>query len=621
MSSFDQENVTLVSASLSTPNSGVPVEDLLRILDASGGGLILLDREWRITFANENARRISHIEANHLNGPSHWELYPATAGTEQERVYRRCMAERITLDHEFYYPSFDIWISLQAIPVSTGIAVHYRDVTLLKKTEFSRNNIARQLEQVLESTADGVVLLDQDYTITFLNRKAREMLGPSSEVLGQNLWAAFPDAFYEGSPYVDVYERAMKERIASSFEAFYPKPLELWLAIDAYPAESGIVLFFRDITLQHKAAEELRRKTEEAQRQTAEIEAVYRTAPIGLALFDPVDFRYLRLNERQASFFGLKPEQVLGRTLTEMAPIEGLRELFEQVLHGIPVVNFPLEGEVISHPGEHRYWTVNYFPVYAADGSVQAISAASMEVTQQKKAEQALIQSEKLAAAGRLASSISHEINNPLESVVNLLYLLQISADLPAQTREYVETAQAELTRVSQIVTQTLRFYRQTTRPTMVTASQLVEAVINLFQRRLATAGIEVEVHLPSTARFSCLEGEIRQVLSNLVSNAIDALPEGGRIVFHARDAVDHSSGRRGVRISVADDGAGMTLAVRARIFEPFYTTKELNGTGLGLWISTEIVERHKGRLTVRSTRHPRRHGTVFSLFLPLNSD
>lgn len=619
-------------AQLSTPASSASADtiglasgdlayDLLRVVDAAGDGLLVLDREWRIIFANESARRISRIQPEHLNGPSHWELFPATVGTEQERVYRRVMEERVSLDSEVYYPPYDLWIALLAVPVADGIAVHYRDVTQLKKTEMSCNRITGQLQQVFEATTDAIVLFDRDYNFTFLNRRAREILAPSGELMGMHLWTCFPAAFYEGSPHVEAYQRAMDERVASCFEAFYPEPLNLWLAIEAHPADDGIIVFFRDLTEQRAAREELHRKSEEAERQAAEIEAVYRTAPIGLALFDPVEFRYLRLNERQASFFGLRPEQVLGRSLTEMAPIEGLRELFEQVLAGTPVVNFPLEGAVVSNPNEHRYWTVNYFPVFGPDGSIQGISAASLEVTQQKRAERALIESEKLAAAGRLASSISHEINNPLESVVNLLYLLEMTEDMPEVARSYVQMAQEELTRVSHIVTQTLRFYRQTSRPMRITAAQVVQPVIELFRRRLVNAKIEVETHLPSTAGFCCLEGEIRQVLSNLISNAIDALPAGGRVVFHARDAVEHPSGRRGVRISVADNGAGMTSAVRARIFEPFYTTKELNGTGLGLWISTEIVARHKGTLTVRSSRHPRRHGTVFSLFLPLNPE
>jgi signal transduction histidine kinase len=241
-----------------------------------------------------------------------------------------------------------------------------------------------------------------------------------------------------------------------------------------------------------------------------------------------------------------------------------------------------------------------------------------LEITQQKKAEQALIQSEKLAAAGRLASSISHEINNPLESVTNLLYLIAMNESLLPEVREYVEMAQAELARVAQMATQTLRFYRQSASPTQVMAAQVVEPVIALFARRLANAGVEVETQLAAASSFYCLEGEIRQVLSNLIANAIDAIRQGGRIALRAHDSVDHATGRRGVRIVVADDGCGMSTATRARIFEPFFTTKDLNGTGLGLWISTEIVQRHNGRLTVRSSDDSGRHGTVFSLFLPL---
>jgi PAS domain-containing protein len=169
----------------------------------------------------------------------------------------------------------------------------------------------------------------------------------------------------------------MNERIPSGFDAHYPEPLNLWLHIDVYPTPEGIVTFSRDVTGERATQQALKEKSEQSERQRMEIEAVYRTAPIGLALFDTTDFRYLRLNDRQADFFGLKPEQVVGRTLTEMAPIGGLKELFEEVREGKPVVNFPLEGELVTRPGEHRYWTVSYFPVVSSDGTVQAITAAS----------------------------------------------------------------------------------------------------------------------------------------------------------------------------------------------------------------------------------------------------
>lgn len=585
------------------------------LIEALSDGVIILDRNWRIVYANAAARRISRIEPEHLNGPSHWELYPATVGTEQERVYRRCMEERIPLDHEFYYPPFDVWISLRAIPVPEGIAVYYQDISRLRKAEAVRDDNARRLQQVFDATTDGILYVDRHYKCTFVNARARELLAASGELVGENLWEKFPAAVYQGSPYVDTYRRAMEDRVPGRFEAFYPDPLNMWLAADVQPSTDGIIVFFRDVTGQRQAAVELQRQREEVERRAAEIEAIYRTAPVGLAFFDPVDFRYIRLNDRQAAFFGLKPEQIVGRTLTEMAPIPGLRELFEQVAAGNPVTNYPLEGTLVTDPGNYRYWTVNYSPVYGIDGKVEAISAASLEITQQKRAEKALMQSEKLAAVGRLASSISHEINNPLEAVTNLLYLLGTRTDLPAEAADYLHMAQEELARVTQIATQTLRFYRQTDKPGLATAEQLFEPVLRLYRARLASAGVAVEKHLANSAPVQCFASEIHQVLNNLVSNAIDAMPSGGRLLLRARNATD-SAGRHGIRIAVADNGQGIPAEILRNIFVPFFTTKEAHGTGLGLWISSEIVDRHHGRLSVRSSQSAR-HGTVFTLFLP----
>lgn len=592
-------------------------DDVQQLLESLPEGVILIDRAWRITYANAAARRISRIAPEHLNGPTHWELYPATVGTEQERVYRRSMDERIELDHEFYYPPFNLWISLRTIPVPGGIGVYYRDISRLKNAEAVRDENARRLQQVFDVTTDGVLCLDRDYNYTFLNARARQLLASSGELVGQNVREKFPAIAYEGSPIMAAYRRAMEEGVPGHFEAFYPEPLNMWLAGDVQPSPEGIIVFFRDITSQKSSAAELQTQREEAEHRAAEIEAIYQTAPIGLALFDPVEFRYLRLNDRQAAFFGLKPEQVVGRNLTEMAPIPGLHELFEQVAAGQPVVNYPLQGELATHPGEHRYWTVNYTPVYGADGKVTGISAASLEITNQRRAENALIQSEKLAAVGRLASSISHEINNPLESVTNLLYLVECQQDLPEDTRAYIRIAQEELARVSQIATQTLRFHRQTDKPGPATAEQLFEPVLRLYRGRLANSGVTLEVRVTGAAPVLCLASEIRQVLNNLLGNALDAMPEGGRLILKARDATDPKTGRRGLRIVVADTGHGIPPAVRTHIFDPFFTTKEAHGTGLGLWISSEIVARHKGSLAVHSSSHPAHRGTVFSLFLP----
>jgi PAS domain S-box-containing protein len=592
--------------------------DLVHLVDSISEGIIFLDRQWRITYANEAARRISRIEPEYLNGPTHWELYPETLGTTCETIYRRSMEERVPLSFEYFHQPFGNWLSLNTLPIPTGIAVHYRNISHQKQVEANRDESAFRLQQLFDTTTDAVAMLDRDYNFTFLNRRAIQLLSPSGDVLGTNLWKSFPGTVYEDSPYVFHYKRAMNEGISGNFEAYYPEPLNIWLAVESRPADHGIVVFFRDITAQRSAAAELLRKTEEAERQAAEIEAVYRTAPIGLALFDPIDFRYLRLNNRQAAFFGLKPEEVVGRRLTEMAPIPGLNELFQQVLTGKPVINYPLEGELIGNPGVHRYWTVNYSPVFATDGSVQAISAASLEVTPQKKAEKALIQSEKLAAVGRLASSISHEINNPLEAVTNLLYLIGSHEQLPEQIKSFVDLAESEIARVSQIATQTLRFYRQAARPTPVTAAQLTEPVLDLYRNRFRNNNVKVQTHFVTTAQIYCLENEIRQVLSNLIANAIDAMRSGGTLFVRAHQATDHTTGAPGIRIAIADNGHGMDKVTRGRVFEPFFTTKDLNGTGLGLWVSHDIVNRHNGRISIRSSQYPDHHGTVFSLFLPI---
>jgi signal transduction histidine kinase len=302
-----------------------------------------------------------------------------------------------------------------------------------------------------------------------------------------------------------------------------------------------------------------------------------------------------------------------------MAPIEGLKELFDQVARGEPVINFLLEGTLVTDPADHRYWTVSYFPVYGADGNIQAITAASLEITQQRKAELALMQTEKLAIVGRLASSIAHEINNPLESVTNLLYLADHS-DTLEQARHYIQTAEVELRRVSAIASQTLRFHKQSTSPLEINLNELVGSVLSVYQGRIANANVQISLRARSGRRVRCFEGEIRQVLANIINNALDAMPSGGKLYLRSRDGTNWRNGEKGVVITIADSGSGMTPDTLRRLFNPFFTTKGLTGTGLGLWVSKGIVDRHGGTLNVHSSQSPAHRGTVFTLFLPFNA-
>lgn len=229
-----------------------------------------------------------------------------------------------------------------------------------------------------------------------------------------------------------------------------------------------------------------------------------------------------------------------------------------------------------------------------------------------------LRENQKLITLGRLAASIAHEINNPLESITNLLFLME--RDKPENTHEYLKLAQKELDRVVHISRQTLTFSRETSEPVRVQLSELLEEVLGLYVRRIADRNLRVMRQYAPCEPIVVFPGELRQVLSNLISNAIEATSPRGRVVIRIRSG-HRWSGRResGVRLSIGDNGSGIPETILRRLGEPFFTTKGQSGTGLGLWVTQSIISRYGGSLQVRSSVHSMRHGTVFSLFLPAN--
>ncbi len=237
------------------------------------------------------------------------------------------------------------------------------------------------------------------------------------------------------------------------------------------------------------------------------------------------------------------------------------------------------------------------------------------DITAHKQAEEALRRSEKLAATGRLAATIAHEINNPLEAVTNLVYLIGSDSTLDAASREYVELAQRELQRVAHLTKQTLGFYRDTSRPGSVDPGEMLDEVVAIYGARLQSKGIQVEKRYHNAEAPYTIPGETRQVFGNLVANAVDALSSGGKLVL--RIAAAERGGHRGVRITIADNGSGIPAENRPNIFEPFFTTKKDVGTGLGLWVAQEIVSKYGGNIRVRSRVGAALHGTVFTIFLP----
>lgn len=377
---------------------------------------------------------------------------------------------------------------------------------------------------------------------------------------------------------------------------------------------AGVLNLAQDVTEVTRA--ELSKKTAEDQLQLA-----MDAAELGMWWYDSESGTALG-DERMHRLFG-SPETrgPVNFWLDLLHPEDSVpvREHFEAALEG--KMPYDLEYRIIK-PGGTRWMRSKGRVVLQANGNKHMFAIVE-DVTERKlvqesleRSQSALIQTEKLAAVGRLASSISHEINNPLEAVTNLIYLIRGSL-LIEEIQEFAQIAERELRRVSIITNQTLRFHKQSTKPLAVYCDDLISETLSVFQGRLVNARVQVQKRKRAKRPVHCLDGEIRQVLGNLVSNAIDAMPLGGRLLIRSREGRNWQTGCRGLVLTLADTGTGISSSVVKRIFEPFYSTKGIGGTGLGLWISAEIVARHQGSLQVRSSQRQGASGTVFALFLP----
>jgi PAS domain S-box-containing protein len=251
----------------------------------------------------------------------------------------------------------------------------------------------------------------------------------------------------------------------------------------------------------------------------------------------------------------------------------------------------------------------------SSDELVGAVEIAR-DFSARKHAEMAMRTREKLAAVSRLATSMAHDINNPLTSVTNLLFLLE-NEKLSKDGKQYLAIAQRELLRVAQISAQALGFYRSKGEPVWISPAEVLEDVLALYQGRCRTLGVEVSRDYDSAPKIYSYPGELRQVIVNLIGNALDAMPSGGKLRLRIRRTTDWVTRRQGLRITVADTGGGIDAGTRRRLFEPFYATKKPVGMGMGLWICADILKKYDGRISVRSSAACEHNGSVFSLFLP----
>jgi signal transduction histidine kinase len=400
-------------------------------------------------------------------------------------------------------------------------------------------------------------------------------------------------------------EEARIEGVAAGADDYLTKPFTARELIARVEAQLKMA------RMRQEAAEQRAALTHEINRARQFAGEALEHVPVAFATLDR-DYRITYLNAAGAQLGSVSGKSLIGSSLWDLYPgvigtdVEtNVRRAMEEQIAIEFEQFFPL-------PNNEAWFQFNLYPQPG-----EGIILYCRNSTETRKAEQALRRSEQLVAAGRLAASIAHEINNPLEAVTNLLFLAKNDLGLAKESRDLLEIADKELQRLSHITARSLKFYRQRTAPTHTSLEEVLDSVLFFHDPAIRIHNIAIDRRYRSAPTVICQPGEIQQVFTNLISNALDALPAKGRLIVAVRPATD-SAGRQGVAVTVADNGSGMDRYMLERLFHPFVTTKGEAGTGLGLWVSKGILDNHHARVAVRTKPGC---GTTFRIFLPLAHD
>lgn len=321
-------------------------------------------------------------------------------------------------------------------------------------------------------------------------------------------------------------------------------------------------------------------------------------------------------NRGAESLYGYTAPEIIGRPLAVIVPSERIGEFesnLERLNRDEPVGSY--ETERVHKNGARLRVLLSVSPIRNEKGELVGASAIARDISRQKRTEEALRRNERLATAGRLTAAIAHEIRNPLEALINLVYLSRRDA---AGRDEYLKLAEQEIGRLDSIAQQALGFVRETTAPERLDPGKILDEVLQLYLRKLQQNHITVDKRSQEQMEIFGFPGELRQLFSNLILNAMEAMKDGGTLHLRVMRTHEWSGEQRtGARVTIADTGNGIQSTDLPHIFEPFYTTKKETGTGLGLWLAYGIAQKHTGWIKVSSRTSAGHSGTVFSVFLP----
>ncbi|MDX6460101.1 MAG: two-component system, chemotaxis family, CheB/CheR fusion protein [Acidobacteriaceae bacterium] len=484
--------------------------------------------------------------------------------------------------------------------------------------ELNSNNstlhlLGNDLKNLLESTVIPIVMVDSGLCIRRMTPTAEIVFKVLASDIGRPITDIRPDLNVDLKPLLTVVLRDvvnLEREVQDQQGHWYRLQVRPYKTLDN--RIDGAVLVLMDIDVIKKRNRELVLAGEFTK-------SIIETMPEPVLVLS-ADLHILMANHAFYQAFEVKPEATLNQFVYSLGDGQwnkpDLRTLLEEVL---PHDRNFLNHEVIyDFPGiGWKSFMLSGRYMVQEPETAPLILLSLTDMTKRKKIEAALIQAEKLAIASRLAASIAHEINNPLEAITNLLYLASTGDD--AAAKSYAAQALEEVGRVSHITQQTLKFYRQSTAPSSVQISEILDSLLVLYHGKLLANNISVHRQYREGPPVLCLAGDLRQIFANIIANAVDAMKLGGSLTMRVSASFDwRNQERPGIRTTIADSGTGMDTDTLRKIYEPFFTTKGETGTGLGMWVSAQLVERLKADLRVSSTMRPGRSGTAFSLFLPL---
>jgi PAS domain S-box-containing protein len=498
--------------------------------------------------------------------------------------------------------------------IASGAILDSRTTNSLATTDdgiTSEGNSKYLLAAIIESSDDAIISMNLNGIITSWNEAARQVFGyTADEIVGQSILRLIPDELHSE-------EFAILESLRAGRRIDHYETIRVRKNGEKFPV-SLTISPVRDSTGRVIGASKIARDIGDRMRVD---DSPFRLAAIVDSADDAIISKDLNgiiktWNHGARRMFGYTSDEMVGQPMLRLIP-EDLHyeeaEILRKLRAGERIDHY--ETTRVKKNGDPIEVSVTISPIRNHEGRVIGASKIARDISDRKHMEKVLIQSEKLAATGRMAATIAHEVNNPLESLMNLIYLAREDCSAGSEAEGYLLTAESELQRVSHIARQTLGYYRDSGSPIDVYLHDLIENVLTVYQSKLNTSLISVNASFNDLRKISVRKGEILQIFSNIIANAIDAMKDGGRLSISLR-ALDGD----GIQTVIRDEGSGIAQENLEKIFEPFFTTKGNLGTGIGLWVTKQLVEARGGQIAISSSTEPGKSGTTVTIFIPFET-